>query len=52
MGKAKIMWYVFTDNPQWGRYYIGKSESYRDAISLGRNANKGKFVIERRHEWR
>ena len=52
MAKSKIKWLTFTDNPQWGRYFIGESDSRREAIDKGKAANKGEFVIERRYKWK
>lgn len=52
MAKCKIEWYCFTDNPQWGRYFIGKAQSRGEAIDMGKAANKGKFVVERRYKWK
>lgn len=48
----KVFWYCFTDNPQWGRFFIGKAQSRGEAIDLGRRAGKGKFVVERRVVWK
>ena len=48
MAKPKIKWLTFTDNPQWGRYFIGESESRTEAIDKGKQAGKGRFVVERR----
>lgn len=52
MKKAKIEWYVFTDNPQYGRLYLGKSKFKSEADDIGKRANKGKYVVERRHIWK
>lgn len=52
MAKSKIKWLTFTDNKEWGRYFIGESDSYREAIDKGKQANKGKFVVERRIKWK
>ena len=51
MAKPKILWYCFTDNAQWGRFFIGQAQSRREAIDMGRTANKGKLVVERRVKW-
>lgn len=48
MAKAKVVWYCFTDNKEWGRYFIGKASTRGEAIDMGKAANKGKFVVERR----
>lgn len=48
MPKPKLKWLTFTDNPQWGRYFIGESDTRSEAIDMGKAANKGKFVVERR----
>ena len=48
MPKGKVKWLTFTDNPTWGRYLIGESDSRSEAIDKGKAANKGKFVVERR----
>ena len=48
MPKGKVKWLTFTDNPHWGRYFIGESESRQGAIDKGKAANKGRFVVERR----
>lgn len=48
MAKYIIKWITFTDNPRWGRYFIGESESRQEAIDKGKAANKGRFVVERR----
>ena len=52
MPNPKLKWLTFTDNPQWGRYFIGESDSRREAIDKGKAANKGEFVIERRYKWK
>lgn len=52
MPKSKVKWLTFTDNPQWGRYFIGESETRGEAIDKGKQANKGKFVVERRIKWK
>ena len=52
MAKSKIKWLTFTDNPQWGRFYIGESDTKTEAIEKGNRANKGKFVVERRRIWK
>ena len=46
MAKAKIKWVTYTDNPQWGRFFIGEGDSRREAI------DKGKFVVEKRFKWK
>lgn len=48
MPKGKVKWLTFTDNPQWGRYFIGESDSKAEAYTKGKSADKGKFVVERR----
>ena len=50
--KGKVVWYTFTDNPQWGRFFIGKSDTRSEAIDKGKMANKGKFIVERRVVWK
>lgn len=52
MAKKKVKWLTFTDNPQWGRYFIGESDSRSGAIDKGKQAGKGKFVVERRVKWK
>ena len=48
MPKGKVKWLTFTDNPRWGRYFIGESDSRSEAFDKGKAANKGRFVVERR----
>ena len=48
MANVKLKWVTYTDNHQWGRYFIGLSDSKREAIDKGKSANKGKFVVEKR----
>ena len=50
MAKSKLKWYCFTDNSQWGRFFIGKADTRGEAVDMGKAANKGKFVVERRYE--
>lgn len=52
MAKKSLKWLTFTDNPQWGRFFIGESDSRREAIDKGKQANKGKFVVEKRFKWK
>jgi len=52
MSKSTIWWYVFTDNPQYGRLFLGKSKFKSEADDIGKRANKGKYVVERRHVWK
>ena len=52
MGKSKIRWLTFTDNKQWGRFFIGESDSKAEAVEKGKLANKGNFVVERRRIWK
>jgi hypothetical protein len=48
MNNGKVKWLTFTDNPQWGRYFIGESDSKAEAHTKGKAANKGRYVVERR----
>ena len=52
MAKPKLKWLTFTSNPQWGRYFIGESDTRSEAIEKGRAAGKGEFVVERRYKWK
>lgn len=52
MKKPKLKWLTFTDNPQWGRFLIGESDTKREAIDKGNHAGKGKFVVEPRRVWK
>lgn len=52
MAKKKVMWHCYTDNKEWGRFYIGKADTRREAIDMGNRANKGKFVVEPHRVWK
>jgi len=52
MAQKKVEWYCFTDNKDWGRFFIGKASTKREAVDMGKVANKGKFVVEPRRKWK
>ena len=52
MAKKSLKWLTFTDNPQWGRYFIGESDTRSEAVDKGKAAGKGKYVVERRVKWK
>ena len=52
MAKKSLKWLTFTDNPQWGRFFIGESDTKAEADLKGKLANKGKYVVERRFKWK
>lgn len=47
MKKFHYEYFVYTDNLNYGRTYIGKDRSSTTAYNLGRRANKGCFVVEK-----
>ena len=51
-GYKRVEWYCFTDNSQWGRFFIGKAKTRSEAVDMGKAAHKGYFVVERRCVWK
>lgn len=48
MGKYHYEWFVYTDNLCYGRMFLGKDLSKTEAYRIGKNANRGVFVLEKK----
>lgn len=48
MKKYHYEYFCYTDNLNYGRTYLGQSRSKYDAIRIGKMANKGLYIIERK----
>lgn len=49
--KYKYIYSVYTDNMCWGRILLGVADTLAGANSIGRNANKGVFVVEKKRKY-
>ena len=48
MGKYHYEWFVYTDNLCYGRMFLGKDLSKTEAYRIGKNANRGVFVLKKK----
>lgn len=48
MKKYHYEYFCYTDNLNYGRTYLGQSRSRDEANRIGKMANKGLYIIERK----